>query len=55
MCHDAIVVFASTRQIYGRPRYLPVDEKHPIRPIDVNGVNKVTGEQFHLLYHDIWD
>ncbi len=51
---DAVVVFASTRQIYGRPQYLPVDENHPIRPVDVNGVNKVAGEQFHLLYHDVY-
>ena len=34
------IVFASTRQIYGKPDYLPVDEKHPIRPVDVNGINK---------------
>jgi UDP-glucose 4-epimerase len=54
VCPDAVVVFASTRQIYGRPQYLPVDEKHPIRPVDVNGVNKVAGEQFHLLYHDVY-
>lgn len=53
-CPDAVVVFASTRQIYGRPQYLPVDEQHPIRPIDVNGVNKLAGEQFHLLYHDVY-
>lgn len=44
------LVFASTRQIYGRPEYLPVDEKHPIRPVDVNGINKVAGEWYHLLY-----
>jgi UDP-glucose 4-epimerase len=44
------IVFASTRQIYGRPDYLPVDEKHPLRPVDVNGINKIAGEQFHLLY-----
>lgn len=48
------IVFASTRQIYGRPSYLPVDEKHPIRPVDVNGVNKVAGESFHLLYSDVY-
>jgi len=51
---NSIVVFASTRQIYGRPKYLPVDEGHPIRPVDVNGVNKVAGEQFHMLYHDVY-
>lgn len=55
VCPEAVVVFASTRQIYGRPIYLPVDEKHPIRPVDVNGVNKVAGEQFHLLYHDVYN
>ena len=44
------IVFASTRQIYGRPDYLPVDEAHPLRPVDVNGINKVAGESFHLLY-----
>lgn len=48
------VVFASTRQIYGRPQYLPVDEKHPIKPVDVNGVNKIAGEQFHLLYQNVY-
>lgn len=45
------VVFASTRQIYGRPDYLPVNEAHPLRPVDVNGVNKMSGEAFHTLYH----
>ena len=44
------IVFASTRQIYGKPDYLPVDEKHPLRPVDVNGINKLAGEEFHLLY-----
>jgi UDP-glucose 4-epimerase len=48
------IVFASTRQIYGKPDYLPVDEKHPVRPVDVNGVNKVAGEQFHILYNDVY-
>jgi UDP-glucose 4-epimerase len=47
------VVFASTRQLYGRPQYLPVDEKHPARPVDVNGINKLAGEQYHLLYNDV--
>lgn len=47
------IVFAGTRQIYGRPDYLPVDEDHPIRPVDVNGINKVAGEWYHLLYHQV--
>lgn len=45
------IVFASTRQIYGKPDYLPVDEKHLLRPVDVNGVNKMAGESFHILYN----
>lgn len=48
------IVFASTRQIYGKPDYLPVDEKHPIRPVDVNGVNKLAGEWYHLLYNNVY-
>jgi UDP-glucose 4-epimerase len=48
------VVFAGTRQIYGRPHYLPVDEGHPIEPVDVNGINKVAAEQYHLLYDRVY-
>lgn len=50
---DVRVVFASTRQIYGRPDYLPVDEQHPLRPVDVNGINKLAGEEYHLLYSEV--
>jgi nucleoside-diphosphate-sugar epimerase len=48
------IVFASTRQIYGKPQYLPVDENHPLRPVDINGVNKLAGEWYHLLYNDVY-
>ena len=48
------VVFASTRQLYGRPEYLPVDEKHPIHPVDINGINKLAGEWYHLLYSNVY-
>ena len=48
------VVFASTRQIYGRPQYLPVDERHPLAPVDVNGINKIAGEWYHLLYGEVY-
>jgi nucleoside-diphosphate-sugar epimerase len=48
------IVFAGTRQIYGRPRYLPVDEAHPIDPVDVNGINKTAGEWYHLLYGRVY-
>lgn len=51
---EAKIIFASTRQLYGKPNYLPVDEKHPIRPVDVNGINKTAGEQYHLLYNQVY-
>lgn len=47
------VVYASTRQIYGKPLYLPVDEMHPKRPTDVNGINKMAGEWYHILYNNV--
>jgi UDP-glucose 4-epimerase len=51
---SAKLVFASTRQIYGRPEYLPVDERHRVAPVDVNGVNKAAGEAYHLLYGTVY-
>jgi UDP-glucose 4-epimerase len=52
---DVKIVFASTRQIYGKPEYLPVDERHPIRPVDVNGINKMAGEWYHILYNNVYN
>lgn len=51
---DATIVYASTRQLYGRPQYLPVDEKHPIQPVDVNGINKLAAEMYYTLYHQVY-
>lgn len=48
------VVFASTRQLYGKPSYLPVDENHPVNPVDVNGINKLAGEWYHRLYNNVY-
>ena len=48
------LVFASTRQIYGKPISIPVDESHPLRPVDVNGINKMAGEQYHLVYNQVY-
>lgn len=50
----ATVIFASTRQVYGKPAYLPVDETHRVHPVDVNGINKLSGEWFHRLYHEVY-
>ncbi|KRT72718.1 MAG: NAD-dependent epimerase/dehydratase [Deltaproteobacteria bacterium CSP1-8] len=52
---DIKSVFASTRQIYGKPEYLPVDEKHLLRPVDVNGINKMAGEWYHILYNNVYN
>ena len=46
----ARVVLASTRQVYGRPRYLPLDEDHPCEASDVNGVHKLAAEQYYRVY-----
>ena len=51
---DIKLIYASTRQLYGKPDYLPVDENHPIRPVDVNGINKLAGEWYHLLYNNVY-
>lgn len=51
---DAIIVFASTRQLYGRPQYVPVDEKHPLNPVDINGINKLAAEMYYTLYHEVY-
>jgi UDP-glucose 4-epimerase len=51
---DVKVVYAGTRQVYGKPDYLPVDERHLVRPTDVNGINKAAGEYYHLVYDSVF-
>jgi UDP-glucose 4-epimerase len=51
---DVKVVFAGTRQIYGRPDSLPVNESHLVRPTDVNGINKAAAEYYHLVYNNVF-
>lgn len=51
---DVTILYASTRQIYGRPQYLPVDENHPVVPIDVNGINKLAAENYYTLYSNVY-
>ncbi len=48
------IVFTSTRQVYGRPVYLPLDEQHRVAPLDVNGINKLAAEHYHLLYQRVY-
>lgn len=52
---SAKIIFASTRQIYGKPDYLPVDERHPLQPVDINGINKMAGEWYHIVYNNVYD
>ena len=51
---EARIVYAGTRQVYGKPRHLPVDETHLLNPTDVNGINKISGEMYHLVYHSVY-
>ncbi|MGZ8693858.1 MAG: NAD-dependent epimerase/dehydratase family protein [Gaiellaceae bacterium] len=51
---DVVVVFAASRQQYGRPQFVPVTEEHPQVPVDVNGINLVAGEAYHLLYNEVY-
>ena len=51
---EAKIVFLGTRQIYGKIQYLPVDEKHPVNPTDINGINKYAGELYHDLYYRVY-
>jgi UDP-glucose 4-epimerase len=51
---EARVVYAGSRQQYGRPQSLPVDESHPLKPIDANGIHKAAAESAMLLYHRIY-
>jgi len=48
------VVYAGTRQVYGKPTRLPVDETHLVRPTDINGINKAAGEYYHLVYNNVY-
>ena len=48
------MVFAGTRQVYGRPDSLPVTETHLVRPTDINGINKAAGEYYHLVYNNVF-
>jgi UDP-glucose 4-epimerase len=48
------IVYASTRQVYGVPDYLPVDERHLVHPVDVNGINKTAGEWYHIVYNNVY-
>lgn len=49
----ARILFAGTRNQYGKAKYLPVDELHPMEPVDINGINNIAAEWYYRLYHNI--
>src|SRR4051794_20762808 len=51
---EAVIVFAASRQQYGRPQFVPVTEEHPLVPVDVNAINMIAGEAYHLLYQQVY-
>ena len=51
---DVRIIYTGTRQQYGKPDYLPVDENHLMHPTDVNGINKMAGEWYHILYNNVY-
>jgi UDP-glucose 4-epimerase len=48
------VVHTATRQQYGRAKTLPIPEDHVQDPVDVNGINSIAGEAYHILYHRVY-
>lgn len=52
--NQAKIVFTSTRQVYGKPKFLPVDENHELDAIDVNAINKMASEQYLKLYFNLF-
>src|SRR3989344_5348815 len=51
---SAKIIFTGTRNQYGKALYLPVDEKHIQEPTDINGINAMASEKYHLLYTKIY-
>ena len=50
----AAIVFPSSRLVYGKPQYLPVDEKHPLAPESIYAVHKLAVENYHLIYGKLY-
>jgi UDP-glucose 4-epimerase len=48
------VVFASSRFVYGRIEYNPVDEKHPLNCLSIYGIHKLAGEKYHRFFYDMY-
>ena len=55
ICPEAKIIYTGTRGQYGKIKYLPVDENHPIDPVDVNGISKQAAEQYHILYSKLYN
>lgn len=48
------IVFPSSRLVYGKPLYLPVDEKHPLDPESIYAAHKLAVENYHHIYGHLY-
>ncbi|MDI6903747.1 MAG: SDR family oxidoreductase [Methanocellales archaeon] len=48
------VIFGSSSSVYGKVKYLPLDEKHPNIPISPYGVSKLMAENYCRVYSEIY-
>jgi nucleoside-diphosphate-sugar epimerase len=48
----ARLLFASSRFVYGRIEYIPVDEGHPFNCLSIYGIHKLAGEKYYRFYHE---
>lgn len=51
---EVTIVFPSSRLVYGKPLYLPVDEKHPLNPESIYAAHKLAVENYHLIYGKLY-
>lgn len=52
---NAIIVFPSSRLVYGKPKYNPVNEVHPLTPESIYAIHKLTVEHYYLLYQQLYN
>ncbi len=51
--HGCRVVYASTWEVYGTPRYQPIDEDHPCDPDHPYNITKLAGERMLMASHHL--
>lgn len=48
------IIYSSSAAVYGEPKYLGIDEKHPINPVSFYGLSKYTAENYIKLYSKLY-